>query len=105
MTASATSSFIPITDPIGVKVAESHSRRRTHSNSIVSVWFTLSSVSPTKYPPVRSEDGQDCQEARDEALVDDMINPAGLSYGNLVGSGPRDPVDSFVATGLDSTNS
>ena len=46
MTASATSSSISITDPIGVKVAGSHSRGWMHSTGIVSVFSVFSLTHP-----------------------------------------------------------
>ena len=51
---------------------------------------------------MRSEGGQDCQKAQDEAQASGMINSAGLSSGNSMGSGPPDSAGSFVAMDLSS---
>lgn len=105
MTASATSNFISITGLISAKVAESHSRGWTRSTGIVSILFLPSSAPSAKYPSVRSEGGQDCQKAQDEAQASGMINSAGLSSGNSMGSGPPDSTGSFVAMDLNDINS
>jgi len=100
MTASAMSSFISITDPISVKVAANHSREWTHLTDIVSVFSILPNPSSYKHLPVRSEGGQDCQKAQDEAQANGTINSAGLSSGNSMGSGPPDSTGGFVAMDL-----
>jgi len=100
MTASAMSSFILIIDPISVKVVANHSRGWTHSTGIVSVLFVLPNQSSYEHLPVRSEGGQDCQKAQDEAQANGTINAAGLSSGNSMGSGPPDSVGGFVAMDL-----
>ena len=56
------------------------------------------SVPFTHHLPVRSEGGQDCQKAQDEAQVNGVINSAGLA--NPMGSGPSDSAGSFVAMDL-----
>jgi hypothetical protein len=100
MTASATSSYISITDPISVKVAVNHSRGWTHLTGIVSVLSVLPNPSSHNYLPVRSEGGQDCQKAQDEAQANGTINSAGLSSGNSMGSAPPDSAGSFMAMDL-----
>ena len=102
MTASATNSFISTIDPISVKAAANRSRGWTHLIGIVSVLFLLSNVSSSKYLPVRSEGGQDCQRAQDEAQASGTINSAGLSSGNSMGSVPSDSAGSFMAMDLTS---
>ena len=62
----------------------------------------ITPASSTKHPSVRSEGGQDCQKAQDEAQVNGAINSSGLSSGNSVGSGPPDSAGSFVAMDLNS---
>jgi hypothetical protein len=59
----------------------------------------------TEYPSVRSEGGQDCQKAQDEAQASGMIDSAGLSSANSMGSGPPDSAGSFVAMDLNGINS
>ena len=105
MTASATNSFISITDPISVKVAGSRSREWTHLTDTVSASYLLPNASSTKYCSVRSEGGQDCQKAQDEAQASGAINSSGLGSGNSVGSGPPDSAGSFVAMDLNNINS
>lgn len=100
MTASATSSFISTIDPISVKVVENHSRGWTHLTGIVSVFSVLPYPSSYKHLPVRSEGGQDCQKAQDEAQASGTINSAGLSSGNSMGPGPPDSAGGFMAMDL-----
>lgn len=59
----------------------------------------------TNSPPVRSEGGQDCQKAQDDAQANGVINSAGLGSANSMGSGPPDSAGSFVAMDLNNTNS
>ena len=54
---------------------------------------------------MRSEGGQDCQKAQDEAQASGAINSAGLSSGNSMGSGHPDSAGSFVAMDLSNMNS
>ena len=56
-------------------------------------------------PPVRSEGGQDCQKAQDEAQANDTISSTGLSFGNSTGRGPPDSAGSFVAVDLNNYSS
>jgi len=102
MTASATSSFTSITDPTSVKVATNHSRGWMHSTAIVSILSVPPHPSSYKNLLVRSEGGQDCQKAQDEAQANGTINSAGLSSGNSMGSGLPDSVGSFMAMDLNS---
>ena len=66
----------------------------------------FSSVPPnalsTKHSSVRSEGGQDCQKAQDEAQANGTIDSAGLSSSNSMGSGPPDSAGSFVAMDINS---
>lgn len=101
MTASATSNFISITDPTSVKVAASHSRGWMRSTDIVSVSSVIPiNASSYKYFPVRSEGGQGCQKAQDEALANGTISSAGLASADSMGSGPPDSAGSFMAMDL-----
>jgi hypothetical protein len=54
---------------------------------------------------LRSEGGQDCQKAQDEAQGSGSINSAGLSSANSMGSGLPDSAGSFVAMDLNDVNS
>lgn len=49
---------------------------------------------------LRSEGGQDCQKAQDEAQANGTISSAGLSSANSLGSGGPDSAGSFVAMDL-----
>ena len=60
----------------------------------------LSNTSSAEYTSVRSEGGQDCQKAQDDAQASGAINSAGLGSGNSMGSGPPDSAGSFVAMDL-----
>jgi len=100
MTASATSSFISITDPTSVKVATNHFRGWMRSTGIVSVSSIPPKPSSYNYFPVRSEGGQGCQKAQDEAHANGTISSAGLDSANSMGSGPPDSAGSFAAMDL-----
>jgi hypothetical protein len=54
---------------------------------------------------LRSEGGQDCQKAQEEAQANGTISSAGLSSGNSMGSGPPDSAGSFVAMDISGMNS
>ena len=62
-------------------------------------------ASSTKYHPVRSEGGQDCQRAQDEAQANGTIDSAGLAPANSMGSGPSDSAGSFVTMDLNNMGS
>ena len=104
MTASATSSFTSITGPTSVKVATNHSRGWMPLTAIVSILSVPINPPSYKHLLVRSEGGQDCQKAQDEAQANGTINSAGLSSGNSMGSGLPDSAGSFMAMDLNSIN-
>ena len=56
--------------------------------------FLTSSLSLTHCLAVRSEGGQDCQKAQDEAQANGVLNSSGLGSGNAMGS---DSAGSFMA--------
>lgn len=60
--------------------------------------FVSSNASLTHYLPVRSEGGQDCQKAQDEAQANGLLNS-----GN--GMGPPDSAGSFVAMDINDMSS
>jgi len=68
-------------------------------------FIVLFNPSSAKHLSVRSEGGQDCQKAQDEAQASGAINSSGLSSGNSVGSGPPDSAGSFVAMDINNINS
>lgn len=105
MTASAMNNFISITDLTSARVVGNHSRGWTPSTGIVSLFPVPSNQPLTQCIPVRSEGGQDCQKAQEEAQANGTISSAGLSSGNSMGSGPPDSAGSFVAMDLSNTNS
>ena len=71
------------------------------STGIVSIFFFVpSNASSTQYLSVRSEGGQDCQKAQDEAQANGVVSSAGLSSGTSMGSGAPDSAGSFVAMDL-----
>ena len=67
--------------------------------------FVPSHLTSTHYLLVRSEGGQDCQKAQDEAQANGTITSGGLSPGNSMGSGPPDSAGSFVPMELNNGNS
>lgn len=54
---------------------------------------------------LRSEGGQDCQKAQDEAQANGAVNSAGLSSAGSMGPGPPESAGSFVAMDLNTINS
>ena len=64
----------------------------------------VSSLSLSLYLSVRSEGGQDCQKAQDEAQANGTISSPGLGSGNSMGSGHPESAGSFMAMDLNSMN-
>ena len=62
--------------------------------------FLTSSLSLTSFLPVRSEGGQDCQKAQDEAQAGGVLNSGGLGSRDSMGSGPLDSAGSSTTMDL-----